>query len=363
MEDEIWKEIQEFADYQFSSLGRIKSFKTSKNGEILKLNLAKNGYVYTHLSINDKVISRTVHRLIAKAFLDNPNGYKLVNHKNGIKNDNRVENLEWCTASQNNKHMYDTLGRSHIRKLVANCDNTEINTNEVWKNIENFEYFQCSNLGNIKNFRFDNNGRLVKLYLNKSGYLCVSLYNYKTRKVHTTPVHRVVAEIFIPNPHNYPIVNHKNGIKIDNRIENLEWCTYAQNSYHYANVLGHNSAKGEKHGKSKLTETNIVDIVSLLNENKLTHKEIGEAFGVTEHQISRIEHGKRWKHLEYNINRTRVDLKLSDKEVLEIYKLSWEGKLSQYKIAQKYSISPSLVNLIKHGKNRNSITKHIKVVQ
>ncbi len=72
-------------------------------------------------------------------------------------------------------------------------------------------------------------GKIRKSYLNR-GYLITFLVEGETRKGYT--VHRLIAEYFIPNPENKPYINHKNGIKHDNRIENLEWCTHSENCQH-----------------------------------------------------------------------------------------------------------------------------------
>ena len=96
---------------------------------------------------------------------------------------------------------------------------------EEWKQYKNTNY-EISNLGNVRNI----NGRIKSQQLDKYGYLVTDLYINGKRK--NLKVHRLVAETFIPNIENKPTVNHKNEIKTDNNVENLEWATVKeQNSY------------------------------------------------------------------------------------------------------------------------------------
>lgn len=97
--EEEWKDIITHKGlYQISNLGRIRNNKR----QILKQELLENGYLRTHLSKNGKVKWYLVHRLVAEAFIDdNPSGLPYVNHKNEIKTDNRITNLEWCTQDYN----------------------------------------------------------------------------------------------------------------------------------------------------------------------------------------------------------------------------------------------------------------------
>lgn len=106
--NEIWKDIPNYEGlYQASNLGRIKSLKRKGAKEkILKGFYDEFGYLRVALCKNNEIKKYKVHRLIAITFISNPNNYKQVNHDNGIKDDNRVENLEWCTPSYNTKHSY-----------------------------------------------------------------------------------------------------------------------------------------------------------------------------------------------------------------------------------------------------------------
>lgn len=110
-------------------------------------------------------------------------------------------------------------------------------------NIKNYEgHYQVSNFGRIKSLiRPITWGpqkdvgfykeRILKIYLGNDGYYSIGLC--KEGKVKRIKLHRLISEGFIPNPKNKPCINHKNRIKTDNTLENLEWCTYRENTTHY----------------------------------------------------------------------------------------------------------------------------------
>ena len=112
MPEEIWKPIAGFEGrYEVSSLGRVRSLvdnKGRKRIKIRKTRLTKSGYLYLNLWIKCKMHTKVVHKLVAEAFLDKPDNAQCINHINGVKTDNRVENLEWCTFSENSLHAIRT---------------------------------------------------------------------------------------------------------------------------------------------------------------------------------------------------------------------------------------------------------------
>ena len=125
---------------------------------------------------------------------------------------------------------------------------------EIWKDIKNYSNYQVSNLGNIRRLNKDYRSpkyRYLKSKLEKNGYLRICLS--KNSKCKYYNIHRLVAEAFIPNPNNYPIVNHKDENKTNNCVDNLEWCTYKYNN-NYGNIkikMSNNSFKRKVHQYDK----------------------------------------------------------------------------------------------------------------
>lgn len=149
---EIWKDIPKYKGYyQASNHGKIRSlnriiphptigFQTLK-GKTLKSNPIKDGYLRVDLSMNGVVEHHQVHRLILYTFVGNPpDGYTQTNHKDGVKTNNMLNNLEWIDASGNMRHAIDVLKRSFLRgEAHQNSKLTENNVREIRQKYKNKE--------------------------------------------------------------------------------------------------------------------------------------------------------------------------------------------------------------------------------
>jgi hypothetical protein len=255
----MFKIIKDHPKYSITSDGTIK-----KKGFILTPTKDKSGYYFVVLNENKKQCSRRIHKLVALTYIENPNNYEIVNHKNNIKSDNRVENLEWI----------------NYRKTEEENE---------WKIIPNYPTYRVSVEGQIKNIK---TGKILSPCINANGYSFVNLYG-NDKKQHNCNIHNIIAKTFIDNPHKYPIVNHKNSNRLDNRIENLEWASYTENNLHAYR-------QGKKPTKQRICQIddngNIVKIHDSLKEMK-------EYLGITYIKtLSNIKskkiHGFYWKKEE-----------------------------------------------------------------
>ena len=125
---EIWKDIDGYEGlYQVSNLGRIKSLNYKRTGRTKILKLVKsNGYLDIILYNNGKCKHYLVHRLVAKAFIPNPDSLPEINHIDENKTNNKVDNLEWCTSKYNSNYGTKPLRFSKSRGISVKCIETEI---------------------------------------------------------------------------------------------------------------------------------------------------------------------------------------------------------------------------------------------
>lgn len=183
---------------------------------------------------------------------------------------------------------------------------TDLNI-EIWHDIKNYEgYYQVSNFGNVKGLDRKITtvygkqrllkGKMMKLVKDRDGYLTVKLSKNNTLK--HGKVHRLVAESFLDEISYKNEVNHIDGNKENNKIENLEWCTSSENRKH---AVENRLLKvvGSENPMSKLNEENVTKIRALYNENKKQNNilKLATEFGVSFQTIWEIVAFKSWKHL------------------------------------------------------------------
>lgn len=176
--------------------------------------------------------------------------------------------------------------------------------NEEWRPVVGYEgFYMVSSLGNVRlldRSGFRKNGRffqvrskLKKPYLTKLGYY--RLHMEKNKQTKHIFVHRLVAEAFIPNPENKPFINHINGIKTDNRVENLEWCTASENLIHSYKFLGRKGP--QRFGKNNPMCKIVLKIKDgVVIEEFFGAKAAAESIGVRTDTISKVCAGKYKTH-------------------------------------------------------------------
>src|SRR4029079_1157747 len=273
---EKWEIISNCPNYKISSFGRVKNISQG----IFMSQQTHDQYCVVQLRNKDGRNPYRVHRLIAIAFIPNPDNYELVDHINGDKSDNNLSNLQWCSSSQNTKNwhnsrtkynkiiQYDMQGVEKktwnsaneaatelglIAKLIRQCCNPNNNVGSyhgsIWKYHdpdkqkpdEAIDYSEYTCLDVIKDLDFSHlfikndgtkivnskTGKETKPYVSGNGYLCIKLLSIKNEYQHLE-VHKIINQVLLGG--NYEkTVDHIDRNRKNNTLSNLREGTQKEN--------------------------------------------------------------------------------------------------------------------------------------
>ena len=212
--------------YEITEDGHIINTDTKKT---LKGTI-KQGYRLVQLWNTNIPSLQRVHRLVAQAFLPNPDNFPIVHHKDNDRLNNHVNNLEWVSPAENSRYENKTSPNSLLNM-------PEEHDEDIWLPFRDSRYM-ISNTGKVKN---NQTRKLLKGILDGDGYIRYSL-RLSTGRRHIN-AHRLVYETFCGNLISNLVINHKNGIKHDNHMDNLEQISIKQNQEHSRDILKNHVGK------------------------------------------------------------------------------------------------------------------------
>lgn len=192
------------------------------------------------------------------------------------------------------------------------------------KTIPNFSKYKINTKGEIFSYQRGWEGKkLITPYNKAYGYYSLSIVNDEGEKVHCL-VHRLVAITYLPNPENKPEVNHIDGNKLNNFVDNLEWVTRSENNKH-AFSLGLNDSKGVKNGRSKLSEDDVLSIYQLLLEGSRAC-DVAKDFNISKSVVMGIKTKRSWSHITKSLPDISIKAK---KKQLSAETVKWVCQLLQ----------------------------------
>lgn len=204
--------------------------------------------------------------------------------------------------------------------------------------------YEISRNGVVVNTR---NKKEIQPFLNKSGYPVVNLWQDRNNTI--IAVHRLVAETFIENPLNLREVNHKDGVKTNNSVTNLEWVTSSENKQH--GIKTGLYSIGEEAHQARLTESDALEIIQRL-ESGATNHELALLYNVSDGTISEIRLNRTWKHIireAMSLSGPNPIKKLCGDNIPTIRRMFEQG-FSDADIGREYKVARATINQIRQGK-------------
>lgn len=282
--ESTWKPVGGYEKYYISTKGHVWS---SYSEDMIKQQIV-SGYKSVNIGY-PKQLFKHIHRLVAMTFIDNKHNYPVVNHKDGNKMNNSVDNLEWMTYSQNCNHALDNFKRKPYVK-GENCEHPSFSIELDW--LLGYLIVEDGNVySQIRN-------RYLKLQKNDNGYY--RIHCKVGNKYRLLYVHRLVGEAYLDKPlPKQTQVNHKNMDRLDNRFENLEWVTPSENNQHSVD----NNPKQYKHLQKKVARLDkdsgeIIDTFNGLKEaSRITKINSGSICKVCK-GVHLTAGGYKWKYID-----------------------------------------------------------------
>lgn len=320
----IWKAIPGFDQYEAAACGSVRNKQRKK---LMKCYQTELGYLRLTLRKDKKYVSIDVHRLIALAWIPNPDNKATVNHIDRVKNNNNITNLEWATSSEQILHAH----QDKYSDLYSSTSYVPTPTgDEEWRTTDYKNYIVSSN-GAIKN---SINGKIMCLTRDGRGYCYITVYQK------TKTIHRIVAKAFLANYTDDCVINHKDGCTSNNNVTNLECVTQSVNILH-AYAIG------------SITKTNYVPVIQVNRFGVIvgSYKSLADAEastginrGLIHHALNHVTstNGHMWfrNMEEYNEHKNTISSK-----IFTVFQYSQGGDLlatfNDFKESEKHTGIPS----------------------